>query len=538
VIARASSRRAAPAVIVGVAVAVSLMMLASRADYIPMWDGRIYADCIIDAAQQRLSWSSLRCADHISYAYMVYAGALQLLSPGSFPLMLLANTLLWLLACAAFHRLTQVAFPGSEHGLDRSLLTAAFAFQPAILASVVQPNIDLPMLPAFLWATVFIVRLRWIPAILTGIALIGTKESGVLLYLTLVFSYGVAMVMPGPRSTRSPFRAMWHLAPLSIPVIVFAVFIAYRIIVPHDTVLAAAGTTDMPILQQFLVPRIDPYFVNYVVMMCVLSFAWVSTVIVGSDAVFAIGRAVRKLAPRPLPGAKRRVVRFLLVLGVVSMWALTRYSSWGNSRYLLPVFALTPLMLYAALIRFGVPTTARRSLLGALAVLLGVSVVRTIDPVSKALYGTWTFGEHRLLRMTSVTGECCAAGRDQLVYNLQYTALAGLTSDATAALVRDSTIVFYPTRMDWQSLGPLDSASSTRTLRRVRTFTPPLLYPDTLRFLASPPRNAVYIGIPNGDVAGGLRKLSPWYDAAPATRVQRDGYSLDAYRLTLRERRE
>jgi hypothetical protein len=417
-------------------------------------------------------------------------------------------------------------------------LTAVFAFQPAILASVVQPNIDLPMLPAFLWATFFIVRRRWTAVILTGIALVGTKESGVLLYVTLVFSYCIAMVMPGPSSTRSPFKAIWHVAPLSIPIVVFSVYIAYRIIVPHATVLAAAGTTDMPILQQFLVPRIDPYFVNYMVMMCVLSFAWVSTAIVGSDALVAITRKFRKLAPRPLPGAKRRIVRFLVVLGVVSMWALTRYSSWGNSRYLLPVFALAPLMLYAALVRFGVPTMPRRTLLGALAALLAVSVVRTIDPVSRALYGTWEFGEHRLLRMTRVTGECCGAGKDQLVYNLQYTALADLTSDATAALVRDSSSVFFPTRMDWQSLGRLDSATNTRTLRRTRTFSPPLLYPDTLRFLASPPRSAVYIGMPNGDVAGGLRKLAPWYDAAAPTRVQRDGYWLDAYRLTLRERRD
>jgi hypothetical protein len=532
------SPRLGPAIIVGVAVAVPLMLLATRAGYVPMWDGRIYADCIIDAARQRLSLSSLRCADHISYVYMLYAGALQLISPASFPLMLLANALLWLVACAGFHRLTEIAFPGAEHRLDRSLLTAAFAFQPAILASVVQPNIDLPMLPAFLWATVFIVRLRWIPLILTGIALVGTKESGVLLYVTLVFSYAVSMVMPGPSSTRSPFKALWHLAPLSIPVLAFAVYIAYRIIVPHETVLAAAGTTDMPILQQFLVPRIDPYFINYLVMMCVLSFAWVPSVIVGSDAVVAIGRTLRKLTPRPLPGAKRRVVRFLVVLGVVGMWALTRYSSWGNSRYLLPVFALTPLMLYAALVRFGVPASARRSLLGALAVLLAISVVRTIDPVSRVVYGTWNFGEHRMLRMTRVTGECCGAGRDQLVYNLQFTALADLTSDATAALVDDSTTIFFPTRMDWQSLGPLDRARRVRTLRQTGTFTPPLLYPDSLPLLARLPQNAVYVGLPNGDVSGGLRKLAPWYDAAGATRVQRGGYWLDAYRLTLRGRRE
>jgi hypothetical protein len=503
-----------------------------------MWDGRIYAECIIDAARERLSLSSLRCVDHVSYAYMFYAGALQMISPPSFPLMLLANTLLWLLACAGFHRLVRMAFPGDEHRLDRSLLTAAFALHPAILASVVQPNIDLPMLPAFLWATVFTVRRRWLPAILTGIALVATKESGVLLYVTLVVSYAVAMVMPGSSSTRSPFRALWHLAPLGIPVLLFAAYIAYRIIVPQGSVFTAAGTTEMPILQQFLVPRIDPYFVNYVMMMCVLSFAWVSTAIVGTDAIVAVGRKIRRRQPRPLHGAKRRIVRFIIVLGVAMIYALTRYSSWGNSRYLLPVFALTPLMLYAALVRFQVPSTPRRFGLGALALLLGFSIVRTIDPISRALYGTWEFGDHRLLRMTRVTGECCQVGRDQLVYNLQYTALADLTSDATAALVGDSTTVFFPTRMDWQSLGPLDSATHRRTLSHSGTFTPPLMYPDTLRFLSAPPRNAVFIGLPNGDVTGGLRKLTTWYDTAGTTRVQRGEYWLDAYPLRSRDRRD
>ena len=79
---------------------LTLALLASRASYIPTWDGRIYADCIVDAGERHLALSTLRCVDHISHAYMLFAGAIQMLSPGSFPLMLLANVILYLIACA------------------------------------------------------------------------------------------------------------------------------------------------------------------------------------------------------------------------------------------------------------------------------------------------------------------------------------------------------------------------------------------------------------------------------------------------------
>src|SRR5687768_13262595 len=67
---------------------ITLALIASRSADVPFWDGGIYAECIVDAAEQHLAIGSLRCADHISHAYMLFAGAVQLLSPGSFPLIL------------------------------------------------------------------------------------------------------------------------------------------------------------------------------------------------------------------------------------------------------------------------------------------------------------------------------------------------------------------------------------------------------------------------------------------------------------------
>jgi len=43
------------------------------------------------------------------------------------------------------------------------------------------------------------------------------------------------------------------------------------------------------------------------------------------------------------------------------MIALTRFTTWGNTRYFLPVFALTPFALYASLVRLRVAPILRRS---------------------------------------------------------------------------------------------------------------------------------------------------------------------------------
>jgi hypothetical protein len=443
----------------------------------------------------------------------------------------MAGLALHALACVAFLRITRIAFPGSEHEPDRALLTALFALHPAVLASVVQPNIDLPMLPAFLWSIVFIVRRRWIPLVLVGTALVLAKESGVLLYAVLLFSYAVSVVLPGATSSRSPISALRKLLPLAIPIGVFAAYIAYRIIIPHAVVLSAAGTTDKSILYQFLVPRIDPYFISYSAIIFVLNFAWVLATVLALDVAGAVLRRRRKRHRQPIIGTKRLAVRLLVVLGVTTMYALTRYSSYANTRYLLPVFALLPLMSYPGIVRLAVRPWVRRTILSSLVVLGLVSSVRSIDPVSRRIYGTFAFGEHAMLRMTRLTRECCGAGQDQLAYSLEFSVLSDLTSEVTQRVVTDSTAIIVPPRMVWQPVGRVDRLSRRRTLALERSITPPVLGADSLSRTPDVPALAIYLALPNGDVAGGRKLLQPWYEIGDSIKVRRRGYELTAYSL-------
>jgi hypothetical protein len=501
---------------------------------VPLWDGRIYADCIVNAAVGSLAPSTLRCAEHPTHAYMLFAGAIQMLSPGSYPLMLVANALLYLASCFAFFRITRLAFPGPAHDVGRALLGVAFALHPAVLASVVQPTIDFPLLPAFLWGVVFMLRGQRLWLIAVGLALVFTKETGVVLYAALVGTYAL-LALFGPGGPARNLRAtLTRVVPLAVPLVVFAGYLAYRATIPQATVVWAAGTTHQSIVKRFVVPRLDRPLASFLVMMLVLNFAWIATAVVGADAVIGARRFIARAPARVLEGADSHVVRFLVVLGLVTAYALTRFTTYANTRYVLVAVALLPVVMYASLVRLRVGAVPRAVVTGALAAGFAVSTVMSVDPVSRALYGTFALGDRSLFRLTRITHECCGAGRDQLVYNLQFTKLADLLSDAMVAVrAGDSTTVFVPRDMLWETLGKLDSATLRRTLRREHTVWPPLLEPDSLATRPTPPR-AVFLALPNGDVGQGIRTLSAYYVVGTPRRVSRGAYWLNVYPLTLR----
>src|SRR3982751_4998845 len=82
--------RASPAVLSAVSLAV-LGVLASRASYVPIWDGFVYAEVINESARLLPTIPSLRLAGHASQAYAPVAIAVQALALNSrWPLFLLS----------------------------------------------------------------------------------------------------------------------------------------------------------------------------------------------------------------------------------------------------------------------------------------------------------------------------------------------------------------------------------------------------------------------------------------------------------------
>ena len=159
-----------PALVMFTAIAAALALLLPRGGYRPMWDGFVYAAEINDAASVPFSFGALRLAGHASQAYAMVAIGVQRLAPGStWPLFLLGLALLGI-AVAGFVRLVSHVLPGRELALERALVTAAFVLQPTMLAAVVQPGLDLPLIPAFIWAAALLLERRYAWVIALGSA--------------------------------------------------------------------------------------------------------------------------------------------------------------------------------------------------------------------------------------------------------------------------------------------------------------------------------------------------------------------------------
>ena len=528
----------ARAVLAAAALAVA-GVLASRLSYVPMWDGRVYADCIVNAASEKFSFAALRCGGHASEIYIGFVVLLQSLAATSYVPMLIANTLLLLAAAIGFARVAAIAFPGRQLEMDRALLVAAFSLNPAILAAVVQPGLDFPLVTGLVWCLVFLLERKTVGAVAMGIAMAFTKETGVLLYAVLMACYGLWFVARDGKTIRARAVALARLLPLGAPLVAFGTYLYYR---SHKAaagtpVIWNATTTGEGFFHQFLVPRLDLYLINYIVMALFMNFAWIATGFIAADAFVGTVHAAHRMPRRAIDGADGRTVGFLALLTVAVGYTLTRFATFGNSRYLVTLMALLLFPFLAALIRLRLRAPVRHAVLGVFAVVLVISSVRTVDPVSRWLYGTFPVGSNEMLHMTRITRECCGLGRDQLVYSLEFTSLDALTQRALATLPdMELATVVVPDSTNWLTIGPLDHRTRRRTLRRAGAITPRVMEPRDVLAATAPPARLYYFALPYASAARGLSELRTLYDAKTEHRYEHAGYALPVYALTLRGR--
>jgi hypothetical protein len=341
-------------VVLALSVVYAAALLWSRRSYIPEWDGRIYADCIVRAAMSAFTPGALRCADHASHGYMAIASLVQRLRPGSYPLILATNAALLALSAAAFARIARRIVPNADAAAERALVTAAFVVHPVVLANVVQPSIDLGVMAFMLWATAAAVSGNTWAMVGAGLLASFSKETGAVLYALLVAVYVVTCVLPRPmpRAVRTamlgfvvgliagptlvqaapwglligvalgavafaallprPLPAEWHprelrrrlvpVAHLVLPGVAFAAYLAYRATHATATRVLWGNESSQSLLQSLLVAQFGVVSRNYFALIFVLGFMWVPTLVLLADAAVGARHIVRERPRRAVPG--------------------------------------------------------------------------------------------------------------------------------------------------------------------------------------------------------------------------------------------
>ena len=502
---------------------IFLGAIVAHLDFVPLFDAREYANCVVAATTRPFTLESLRCAEHPSHAYVAMLTVAELFARGSYVPVLLVNAALGIVALFAFSRILARVLPGDERALDRSLIGLCVAVHPVFVVSAIQLNLDFAVMVFFLVMLAAVMAERWLAAGLSGVLLTFSKEIGLLLFASTLALYLVMYVTREPGTLRDKAQRMRALAPALLPFACFGLYSIYRLSTASSWLWKGVSQrTLFGALTSFQLT--DPVFVSYAVGLFVLHGVWIASLVISFDAIGGVVRWLFAMAPRDLDGLDRRRAHFVIVSFVLVAFFVTRFRTYTNVRYFLVAYPLLFAVFALSLIRLRLRSSFRRALVAAVAALLIVSNFRTVDLASRVAFGVFYFGEHEMLSVTSITNECCGHGRDQLVYNLEVTKLHDLQNDVFVDVAAGADTVFLVDRLArWFIGGPIDPSTHRRTLQRVGAVTPRFLAPDEA--VASKPDRLYYLAFPY--VERDIAPLLPYYDTVSTKRYLRSGYALD-----------
>ena len=521
----------------GLTAAAFAFVLFPLFGYVPIWDGRVYANCAVEAAASGITFESLRCAGHPSQGYAFFLAASQLVRLGDVSLLHLTNTLLGLLALACIRVVLRVLFPAPGLARELDLVTLACAMHPVLLSTLIQVNIDFGVYVFFFAVLAALLTERFALATLAGVFLCFSKETGVLVYGLTLGLYALFRLSEGEGTPGARLRRLAALSVTPAPLVVFAVHVLWwnrthvqAAVWKHGWQSGAMDGFDFFDLS-------DPIFASYAAGLFVLGFMWVVSAVIGTDLLVAGVRTARRLPDRPVPGAHLRSVAFLGVVTAVLTYALTSFRTWSNLRYFALLYPLFVMLAFSAMLRLGMGARARTLALGLCIGLFALASFRSADPLSRLVYGTFSIGDRSMYRMASITGEFHGPGRDQLVYNLEFVGYHDV-QNAVFRRVRpgDSTTFAASRSVRWNIWSQLNARTLRRTLERRDVIVP--RYADEVDLAANPGRPAevwFFEFTNHADDDRALESLGAFYDDREIVRVHAGGHVLRAHHLVRRE---
>ncbi len=199
----------------------------------------------------------------------------------------------------------------------------------------------------------------------------------------------------------------------------------------------------------------------------------------------------------------------------------------------MPLFVV----LFLVALRVVVPRARLRyAFLGLTFLVLLASDFRTIDPLSRRLWGTFPFGRHELLKVTSWNNECCGYSMDQLVYNLQYLKFHEIQNLIFGDLKPTVKTTFVGTFFVNFYLAQAVTPEGERTLRTRDTLLVRYLTVDQVESRKVPPETVYFVAFPNFDNGADFQRLRRNYAVASVKSYEKSGYAISVFRMVRRSR--
>lgn len=509
----------------------------------PLWDSYEYVNThMYKAVTSSFNLLNFNFAEHVSFAWTLPTSLPQYFGFGNMPVLHFTIAFFTVLSMVAFYGILKHLFSGNKHNIEVNLLTFLYAFYPPFVANALQYSPDYGVLVFYTIFLYFLITKHKKLTILSGTALVFTKETGIVFYAISVFISFLFSLEWRKLNLGKVFRKMWNYAFFSFPVLIYLLFLMVRVFILRQEPLPwyltdSGGNLQMPLFPHSVVQKIPA---SYFILIFIANFNWILTYFLILGIILSVFKIVRKRRGDSYKeDIKYLNIIFLYTIFFVMTLVMISYKTFSNPRYFLPLYPFLIILFYFGIHVFIQKRIIRNFLLLSIISLFFISCFKTIDPISQKIYGTFRFGNHDILDMTSITGECCGYGRDQLVYNLEYTHLHYLLNDLLQSIRPLKKDAFAYNLRAGPFLFPVwDKSGFSRTVSHKNIDAVYII--NWYSYLYNKPKIIYYIEMPNTDNANYLR----WYETrmySPSLKLRYtlvkemnfddDGYSLKVYKL-------
>ena len=278
----------------------------------------------------------------------------------------------------------------------------------------------------------------------------------------------------------------------------------------------------------------------------IINFTWIisgfvilAILIMSLDYIKSL---MHKYKKKTVSNNSHELLYFYLLI-ILFCYFLTRIPFVNNPRYMLPVLPILVILFGESLLKVFKKQSLIKITLTIFLVLLTFSSFRTIDPVSKKIFGTFKFGSHEMLQMArfDLPGYEYGYGRDQLVYNFQFTQFHYISEKILNRKKWAATYVTAPNATWVNDLTSFDIISGKRAIHGKHVYTFPIKLPYEILNDSQRPKEFYYISYPHFDRDNineiKRSQLSSSYDIKDIISIENGGYSIDLYHFVNKKQR-
>ncbi|MFA5800279.1 MAG: hypothetical protein WC840_04965 [Candidatus Peribacteraceae bacterium] len=499
----------------------------------PIFDGREYYNCLVNAAGSPFDLRNFICFDHPSFLFIGILAIPLYFFPGQVAGVHVMLMLLGSISIIALGTILKILIPEKSWWPIRSLVSLMYATQPVIIANALSLNLDIGVLFFFLPFLAFLLRGRDGWAALFGILMIFTKEAGLIAWCLAIALYTLVFIAPLHEVKIDVVSTMLKRRWLLIPFILSGLYVWAKTAVWHANLFY--GVSDNLQISGGLNFSLGHRFYTLLLEFFTFQFLWIQSLIIAIAAVmylFKYRLSFLRLRSMNLPVANTLFLALFLFGG---MYLFTRGVAFNNLRYMLLLFPIE-ILLFAVSLRFVVQKKSLVTGCLFLVILLNFyALFRSNDPVSQRLIGTFSFGSHQMYSMSSVTQDgCCGFGRDQLVYNLEYLKFIELQEKAFQWIRPDAdTYIAMNDAAHWSFSDSLDGRTF-RFTEDANGIRPKFVSVEQiLKTDIKLPETVFFISFPNFNNVSDIKDLRKRYDLAKSQNFDIDGYRMQAYEFRL-----